>query len=108
MDATFGSRRGDILEQIPTTAHLPGLNVFFSFRHDAHSIVPTHRVRERAAMRNKYFFSVFHFWFGLQIPENVGMQLLAAAGEPFYSKIRQRNAGPNQKYFLRSAMVRTA
>ena len=56
---------------------------FFSFRHDTHSIVPTYRVRERAAMMNKYVFSVFDFWFGLQMPEIVWMQLLAAAGEIF-------------------------
>ena len=89
--ATFGSRRGAILQQIPTTAHLPELNIFFSFRQDAHRIVPTHRVRERAAESNKYFFSVFVFWFGLQMPENVWMQLLAAAGERFHGKYRQRH-----------------
>jgi hypothetical protein len=64
LDATFGNRRGSILRQNPTTAHLPEKKVFFLFRHGAPSIDPTHRVRGRAATRNRYFFSVFSllFW----------------------------------------------
>ena len=42
LDATFGSCRGAILQQIPTTAHMPKLRVFSSFHLDAHSILPTH------------------------------------------------------------------
>ena len=59
LDATFGSRRGAILQQNPTMAHLPGLKVLFSSRHGARSIVLTHSVGLRAAMRNIQFFSVF-------------------------------------------------
>ena len=61
---------------------------------------------QRSGVEN--IFRYFHVLICLQMPENGWMQLLAAAGEPFYSKIRQRHTGPNQNYFLRSAMVRTA
>jgi hypothetical protein len=59
LDATFGSRRGAILQQNPTTAHLAKLKLFFSFRNGALNIVLTHSVRVRAATRNNYSSSDF-------------------------------------------------
>ena len=56
--ATFGSRRGAIVQQNPTT-HLLRLEVLFSFRHGALNIVLIHSTRVGIAMRNIQFFSVF-------------------------------------------------
>ena len=91
LEATFGSRRGAILQQNSDTAHRPKLKVSLTRYQVGVGLNPIDGVHNFAWMFKKNIFLFFLVWICVQIPKNSWMQLLAAAGEPFYSKIWNRN-----------------
>ena len=91
-DATFGSRRGAILQQNSKTAHCPKIKVSLTRYQLGVGLDPIYGVHTLAGMWKK---NKFQFFFSdsirLQMPLNSWIQLLAATGVPFYGKIRNRH-----------------